>query len=76
MTTDTCVHCQKKEIEHGNGWRSVTCSACAAIAREDFDWNQERIKAYNRKEITIEELRAGYRNRIKEMYYSTAPQGA
>jgi len=71
MKIEPCVHCGKKEREHGNGWRSLTCTACAAIVREDTECNQERIKAYNRKEITIEELRAVYR-RIKEMYYSNA----
>ncbi len=71
-----CVHCGKKEVECGNGWRSLTCRACSKIHEEDFDWNQQRINAYNRKEITIEELRAGYRNRIKEMYYSNVPEGA
>ena len=76
MSTDNCVHCGSREVEHGNGWRSLTCVGCATILKEDFAWNQSRIKAYHRKEITIEELRAGYRNRLKEIYYSTTTETA
>lgn len=76
MSTDTCVHCGKKQIHAGQGWSCVTCTECHTITMEDSDWNQQRIKAYNRKEISIEELRAGYRNRIKEMYYLNVPEGA
>jgi hypothetical protein len=71
MKIEPCVYCGKNEREHGNGWRSVTCTACAAIVREDTVYNQYRIKQYHRAEITIEELRAGYRNRIKEIYFKS-----
>lgn len=70
MSTDTCVHCGKKQIHAGQGWSCLTCTECHTITMEDCNWNTKRAQAFNRGEINLQELQDGFRNRIYKMYYS------